>query len=88
MLISWSRVQELRAEIGDESFAEVVAINGDACKSIYGVTLKATERIYSLNTDFARALIESYAVGDTGSASCKAASFARAARTGGGGVQG
>lgn len=26
MLISWSRVQELRAEIGDESFAEVVAI--------------------------------------------------------------
>ena len=36
-----------------QGFAEVVAINGDACKSIYGVTLKATERIYSLNTDFA-----------------------------------
>ena len=48
-----------------QGFAEVATINGDACKSIYGVALKATERIYSLNTDFARALIEGYAVGDT-----------------------
>lgn len=48
-----------------QGLAEVAAINGDACKSIYGVALKATERVYALNTDFARAFIESCAVGDS-----------------------
>ena len=46
-----------------QGFTETAAISVDAFKLIYGVTLKATERVYSLNTDFARAVIEGYAVG-------------------------
>ena len=46
-----------------QGFTETAAISVDAFKSIYGVALKATERIYSLNTDFTRAVIDGYAAG-------------------------
>ena len=48
-----------------QGFTETAAISVDAFKSIYGVALKATERVYALNTDFARAFIESCAVGES-----------------------
>lgn len=43
MLINWDRVQELRAEIGDDSFTEVVTLFLEECdtviaRSVAGVT--------------------------------------------------
>ena len=41
-----------------QKFSEVAAGHGDAFKSIYEVALKATEQVFSLNTDFARSFFE------------------------------
>ena len=47
-----------------QRFAEVAAVNGDAFKSIYGVALNTTERVYSLNTDYARSMLQRLSPGE------------------------
>ena len=41
-----------------QKFSEAAAGQGNAFKSIYEVALKATEQVFSLNTDFARSFFE------------------------------
>jgi len=41
-----------------QKFSEAAAGHGNAFKSIYEVALKATEQVFSLNTDFARSFFE------------------------------
>ena len=48
-----------------QKYAEVASINGDTLKSMYDLTLTATEAVFSLNTGFARSVAECVA-GPTG----------------------
>ena len=41
-----------------QKFSEAAAGHGNAFKSIYEVALKASEQVFSLNTDFARSFFE------------------------------
>ena len=41
-----------------QKLSEAAAGQGNAFKSIYEVALKATEQVFSLNTDFARSFFE------------------------------
>lgn len=41
-----------------QRFAEAASANGDAFKSIYEVTLSATQEIFSLNNDYFRSFVE------------------------------
>ncbi len=41
-----------------QKIAEAASANGDAFKSIYDVTLKASEQLFTLNNDFFRSLLE------------------------------
>lgn len=41
-----------------QKYAEVASINGDTLKSMYDLTLTATEAMFSLNTGYARSVAE------------------------------
>jgi len=41
-----------------QKYAEVASINGNTLKSMYDLTLTASEAVFSLNTGFARSVAE------------------------------
>lgn len=45
-----------------QRFAEAASANGDAFKSVYDVTLTATQQIFSLNNDFFQSCVEACTV--------------------------